>query len=51
MGKFTPEDLLVSVSESIRKIQPEIEVQVDVLWEEKKKKAEEEGRICFNGIS
>jgi hypothetical protein len=50
-GKFIPEDLLVSVSDSKRKIQSEIEAQVDTLWEEKKKKAEQEGRVCFNGIS
>ncbi len=50
-GNFTPEDLLVTVSSSTRKIYPEVEEQVDVIWEEKKKRAEQEGRICFNGIS
>jgi hypothetical protein len=51
IGRLVPQDLLVSVSDSTRKIQPEVEAQVDVLWEEKKKKAEQEGRVCFNGIS
>ena len=51
VGKFTPEDLLVSVSDSTRKIDVTIEDQVDAIWEEKKKKAEQEGRVCFNGIS
>ncbi len=51
LGKFGPEDLIVSVSPSTRKIDPLIESQVDAIWEEKKKAAEAEGRVCFNGIS
>ncbi len=51
IGKFTPENLLVSVGDSTRLIDAEIEAQVDALWEEKRKKAEQEGRVCFNGVS
>ncbi len=51
LGKFSSSDLVVSISESTRKISPEIENQVDAIWEEKKKKADEEGRVCFNGTS
>ena len=51
VGKFTPENLLVSVSDSTRKINLEVEAQIDAIWEEKMKKAEQEGRVCFNGIS
>lgn len=51
LGRFAPEDLVVSVSESTREIDPEVEKQVDDIWETKKKKAEKEGRVCYNGIS
>lgn len=51
IGKFTPENLLVSVSDSTRKINLEVEEQVDAIWEEKMKKAEQERRVCYNGIS
>jgi hypothetical protein len=51
IGKFAPEDLTISVGESTRKIDPAIEKQVDAIWEEKKKRAEAEGRVCYNGIS
>ncbi len=50
-GKFDPEDLLVSVSESNRKIAPAIEGQLDAFWEAKKKHADENGKVCYNGIS
>lgn len=50
-GKFTPRDLIVSVSESMRKVDPAIEGQLDALWEAKKKKADENGQSCYNGIS
>lgn len=50
-GRFAPEDLVVSVSESNRKIAPAIESQLDALWEAKKKHADENGKICYNGIS
>ena len=51
VGRFTAENLNISVSDSTRKINLEVEDQVDAIWEEKKKKAELEGRVCFNGIS
>ena len=51
LGKFTSENLLVSINDSTRKINSKVEDQVDALWEEKKKKADNEGRVCFNGIS
>ena len=50
-GAFSPEDVMVSVSETTRKIDPTIEGQLDALWEAKKKKADEEGKNCYNGIS
>lgn len=51
LGTFTPKDLQVSVSESTRKIDPEIEKQIDAIWEEKQAQAMREGRVCYNGIS
>src|SRR5689334_21873928 len=50
-GKFKPEDIIVSVSESTRKIDPAIEGQLEAIWNAKIKKAEENGQICYNGIS
>lgn len=50
IGKFLPEDLLVSVSESNRKIKPEIENQIDDIWQRIEQKAREEGRVCYNGL-
>lgn len=50
-GKLLPEDFVVSVNESTRKIDPSIEGQLDALWEAKKKKADENGQNCYNGIS
>ena len=51
IGKFKPDDLVVSRSESNRKINPEFENKVDGIWEIKMNKAKEEGKICFNGTS
>lgn len=51
LGKFQPEDLVVSVGESNRKINPVVEAKVDEIWEIKKKEAEKLGQICYNGIS
>ncbi len=50
-GKFAPEDLVVSVSESNRKIDPAIEGQLESLWQAKKKQADKDGKNCYNGIS
>ncbi len=51
IGKFNPSDLQVSVSESNRKIDSTIEAQLEQIWQTKKAKANEDGRICYNGIS
>ena len=50
-GKFKPNDLQVSISESNRKIDPIIEGKIEAVWEVKKKKADAEGKVCYNGIS
>ncbi len=50
-GKFLPEDLIVSVSESNRKIDSAIESGVDELWKEIIKKAKSERRTCYNGTT
>lgn len=50
-GKFLPGDFRVSVSASTREVDPAIEGQLDALWEAKKKKANQEGKKCYNGIS
>lgn len=50
-GKFAPEDLLVSVGESNRKIDPAIEGQLENLWQAKKKQADKDGKNCYNGVS
>jgi hypothetical protein len=51
LGKYSPNDLIVSVSESNRKIDPIIERKIDAIWEAKKKEADENGKICYNGLS
>lgn len=50
-GRYTPKDLIVTLGPSTRKISPEIESKIDSLWEAKKKKAETEGKVCFNGVT
>ena len=50
-GKFTLEDLIVSVSESTRKIDPDTESKLEGIWEEKIKHAQENGKNCYNGLS
>lgn len=50
-GKLLPEDLSVSISESNRKINPEVESQLEDIWQNKIKKAQEHGKNCYNGIS
>ncbi len=50
-GKYKPEDLIVSVNPSNRHIDPSIEAQLEEIWNEKVRKAEEAGKICYNGIS
>lgn len=51
LGKYLSSDLLISVSESNRKIDPIIEGKLEAIWETKKKKADENGQICYNGLS
>lgn len=50
-GRFRPEDLIVSVGESNRRIVPELEAQIEPRWEELQERAAREGRVCYNGIS
>jgi hypothetical protein len=50
-GSFSPQDILVSVSASNRKIEPSIEKQLENLWESKLIFAKEQGRVCYNGLS
>ncbi len=50
-GKYTPNDLDISVSGSSRKIDPIIEQKLDVLWNETMEKAKQDNRVCYNGIS
>lgn len=40
-GKFKPEDIVVTVYESNRKVDLTTEGQLDYLWEEKERKAKE----------
>lgn len=42
-GRFTADDLIISLSESNRKIHPAIEAKLRALWEEKLKKAQANG--------
>ncbi len=51
LGKFTPKDLKVTLSDSNRKIDPGIESQLEDLWQQKLKRAAEEGRTIYNGLS
>lgn len=51
LGKFAPSDLAFTLSKSNRAIDPDIESQLDELWETKLKKAHEEGRTIYNGFS
>jgi hypothetical protein len=51
LGEYKPADLKVSVSESTRKIDPVVEGKLEAVWEAKKKKADESGKICYNGLS
>lgn len=49
-GKFTPNDLIVSVKKSNRKISKPIEKIVDKIWKEKVKIAKEKNKNLYNGI-
>ncbi len=51
LGQFKPDDLKVTVSESTRMIDPIVDGKLETVWEAKKKKADEQGKICYNGLS
>lgn len=50
-GTFKPEDLIVSVNPSNRKIDPTVEAQIETVWNTKMEKAKEAGKVCYNGVS
>jgi hypothetical protein len=50
-GKYRPDDITISISESNRKTTPEIENQLEDLWQIKLKKAQEAGKNIYNGLS
>lgn len=51
LGRYAPNDLVVTLSASNRAIDPTIEDQLDAVWEAKVQKAKEEGRTIYNGLS
>lgn len=50
-GQFKPEDIVVTVHESNRKVDPNVEAQLDFLWQEKERRAKEKGKHIYNGLS
>lgn len=50
-GYFKPKDLLITVSKSDRKIDLNVENQLNNLWERKKRGAKENGQLLYNGLS
>ena len=50
-GKFGPRDLTVSVSESTRKIDPEVEGKLESVWNARVRYAKEQEKILYNGLS
>ncbi|MBM3206884.1 MAG: hypothetical protein FJZ43_04670 [Candidatus Staskawiczbacteria bacterium] len=50
-GNFQPKDLITTVSESNRRIDPTRENQLDALWIEKERNAKEKGKLIYNGLS
>ncbi len=50
-GKFRPEDLVVSVSPSNRKIDPHVEAQIETLWSIKLRDALAADKKIYNGLS
>jgi len=50
-GSFKPQDLITTVSESTRKIDPTRENQLDALWVEKERSTKEKGKLIYNGLS
>ena len=50
-GNFKPEDILVSVSESNRKIDPFVESKLEEVWQNRLSKANLEGKKIYNGTA
>ena len=50
-GKFTPEDLVVTIGESNRKIDAVVESKLEKVWQEKVIHAQETGKNLYNGQS
>lgn len=48
-GRLKPEDLLVTVNKSNRKIDPVVEAQIDQLWQEKMQHAKTTNKHIYNG--
>lgn len=51
IGEYFPDNLKVSLNDSTRVIDKEIEAKLESFWIEKKKRADENGQICYNGTS
>lgn len=50
-GHFRPKELIVSVSESNREIDPNVEAQIEALWITKVMSAQAQGKTIYNGLS
>lgn len=50
-GRFLPQDILVSINPSNRKTDPEIESQIENLWHSRLALAQEQEKVCYNGLS
>jgi len=50
-GEFYPEDIMLTIAESNRKIDPYVEGEIEHLWEKVQKDAKEKGKVCYNGMS
>lgn len=51
VGRFLPSDITITLNPSNRAIDPMIESQLEALWTAKLKRAKEEGRTIYNGLS
>ena len=49
LGKFNVSDLIVTRSESNRKIDPVLENKIDAIWKVTLEKAEQNKKVCYNG--
>jgi hypothetical protein len=50
-GNFGPNGLVITHSESTRKIDDEVDGQLEAIWEAKVKDAELNGKLLYNGLS